>query len=193
MDRPDLPNPQKTSARRRLIRGAFSAPALMTVCTGSAFAQASNLRCLANAANATTAPAAWSTTGADSFLRVRLYRVRVCVNFEANGTTCKNVNDPANYQDRFYIKGSDLSSYTRGAGMPSNTQYLQISNTAFTPIGAPVPPIAAPTSIISEVYVDQYVAVRFNASGMLVGIGPNGPGDSGMVGISCWTSAFPRP
>lgn len=190
MEHSDLSNPQKASARRRLIRGAFSAPALMTVCTGSAFAQASNLRCLANAANHTgTPPAAWGITttnvGGDSFLRARLWKVTT--------RTCTTATPPV-CTDRatFYVKGSDLSGYSGGASILSNTQYLEINPGTYVTAASPVNPPGAPTVIVGTPgYVNQYVAVRFNASGMLVGVGPGNTG--GMVGMSCWTSAFPRP
>ena len=183
MDHPDLPNPQPTSARRRLMRGALSAPALMTVCSGSAFAQASNMRCLANAAGATTPPAAWGTTSTDTFLRVQLWRV----------TTLENCNNGGNNCDRvikFYVKGSDLGTMARGAGMPSSSQYLQINPTSYATIGAPVNAITAPPAIESQVYVSQYVALRIDATGQIVGIGSVGQG--GMVGMSCWNSVRPR-
>ena len=192
MDHPDLPKPQPTSARRRLIRGALSAPALMTVCSGSAFAQASNMRCLANAANATTPPADWGITKPDTFLRVRLYKVTT--------RRCNNANkscDPV--VDTHYIKGADLSLYVRDTGMPNNTQYLQINPTTYVTVGSPVaPPLATSTTngftttIVSEDYVNQYVAVRFNSSGVIVGVGvPGSGGQGGMVGTSCWASFSP--
>jgi len=187
MDHPDLPNPQKASARRRLIRGALSAPALMTVCAGSAFAAASNLRCLANAAGATTPPAAWGTTGGDTYLRVQLYRVITCTT-TAPSTVC--VAQPALH----YIRGNDLNMYVRGPGMPNNSQYLQIDPVSYVTIGLPVPNVVAPPTITSEGLVGQYVAIRFNSSGVIVGIGvPGSGGQGGMVGMSCWLSAFPRP
>ena len=192
MQRPDLPDLPKTAARRRLIRGALSAPALMTVCSGSAFAQASNMRCLANAAAATTPPAAWGTNSADAFLRVRLYMVttRRC-----NDTTSACEADVQTH----YIKGADLSMYTRSSAMPSNLQYLKIDPVTYTTVGSPISPPISPsinnghtTTIVSEAYVNQYVAVRFDSTGMIVGVGvPGTGGQGGMVGASCWASFRP--
>ena len=192
MDHPDLPNPQPPSARRRLIRGVLSAPALMTVCSGSAFAQASNMRCLANAANATTPPADWGRTAPDTYLRVRLYKVKT--------RTCNNGNNNCDVDvNTFYIKGADLSMYQRSASMPTNIQYLQINPTTYVTIGGPVsPPPATSTAngrttiIVSEDYVNQYVAVRFDSTGVIVGVGvPGSAGQGGMVGTSCWASFSP--
>ena len=185
MDHPDLPNPQPPSARRRLIRGVLAAPALMIVCSGSAFAQASNIRCLANAANATTPPGAWGTTtaNADTFLRVRLYLVTTRENCDSAGDNCTKVQ-------KFYVKGEDLGLMARGPGMPSNTQYLRIDPTNYATIGSPVNSITAPPTIRSQAYVNQYVALRIDAAGQIVGIGSVGQG--GMVGMSCWNSLRPR-
>ena len=182
---------QSTSARRRLIRGALSAPALMTVCSGSAFAQASNMRCLANAANATTPPAAWGTTSPDTFLRVQLYKVTT--------SQCNSQSNNCSIVDTRYIKGADLSLYARNAAMPNNNQYLQINPVTYVTIESPVnPPLATfttndfTTTLISEGYVNQYVAVRFDSSGMIVGVGvPGSGGQGGMVGTSCWASFSP--
>lgn len=185
MNQSDLPDPQRTSARRRLIRGALSAPALMTVCSGSAFAQASNMRCLANAANATTPPAEWGTTRTDLFLRVRLFLVRTTENCNdtGKGKKCTSV-------ERFYVKGSDLGSIARSSGMPTTTQYLQINPANYATIGSPVSPIVnppgAPPIIEFQDYVNQYAALRIDSTGRIVGIGSVGQG--GMVGMSCWTS-----
>lgn len=197
MDHPNRPVTPTVSARRRLIRGAFSAPALMTICSGSAFAQASNMRCLSNAANAVTPPAAWGTTSPDTFLRVRLWRVTTRTCNQGGGNCDPDVNT-------FYVRGSDLSMYSRAAGMPTDAQYLQIHPTTFVTSGPPVsPPPASVTSgtnpprtttIISEGSQNNpYVAVRFNSTGVIVGVGPSGSGGGGMVGTSCWTSAFPAP
>lgn len=64
-------------ARRQVVGRMLVAPALMTVCSGSAFAAASHLRCLINANDPVIPqpPVPAGTTTLDSFLRVRLYAV----------------------------------------------------------------------------------------------------------------------
>ena len=190
MDHPDLPNPQPPSARRRLIRGVLSAPALMTVCSGSAFAQASNMRCLANAATATTPPSTWGTTLADAFLRVQLYKVTT--------RKCNNGDNKCEADvEAFYVRGYDLRMYTRSATMPTDSQYLNIHPSTYVTSGSPITfPFTVngrTTSFISETPVIQYVAVRFDSTGTIVGVGvPGTSGQGGMVGTSCWASFKPR-
>lgn len=64
----------KTPARRKLIRGAFSVPALLAVHNGSALAASSNtLRCALNAAqNGGEAPG--ESSGGDKWIRVPIYK-----------------------------------------------------------------------------------------------------------------------
>ena len=190
MDHPDLPKPQPTSARRRLIRGVLSAPALMTVCSGSAFAQASNMRCLANAAAATTPPSDWGKIAPDTFLRVQLYKVTTRMCNPASNNCEADV-------EAFYVRGYDLRMYTRSAVMPTDSQYLTIHPgtyvTSGSPITFPFTDNGRTTSFISETPVNQYVAVRFDSTGTIVGVGvPGTTGQGGMVGMSCWASFKPR-
>ena len=62
-------------ARRRLLRGTFAAPAVMTLCSASALAAASNRRCIANqvgyADSALKYPPASAST--DTWIRVQLW------------------------------------------------------------------------------------------------------------------------
>jgi hypothetical protein len=61
------------SRRRALLR--IAAPSLLTVCSGSAMATASHMRCLVNA-QSTTPAAPWGTTGGpDAWVRVRLVEI----------------------------------------------------------------------------------------------------------------------
>jgi hypothetical protein len=60
---------------RRAVLAKAAAPALLTVCSGSAFATASHMRCLVNA-QTTTPAATWGTTGGpDAWVRVRLVEI----------------------------------------------------------------------------------------------------------------------
>ncbi len=91
------------SARRRLVRGTFVAPAVLALHSGSALAVASNLRCLANE---TTQPSPIvSSNTADSFIRVELY--------------CKS------NQTKWYLDGSSVYDFASRSGRGSvNTTFL---------------------------------------------------------------------
>jgi hypothetical protein len=65
--------PPYSSARRRLVRGAFGVPAALALHNGSALAAASNLRCVRAAADAALADPPGHTDAPDQFVRVQLY------------------------------------------------------------------------------------------------------------------------
>ncbi|MBK7277582.1 MAG: hypothetical protein IPI08_13850 [Betaproteobacteria bacterium] len=216
MDHTDPSAVQAPSARRRLIRGALAAPALMTLCSGSAFAAAST-RCLANA-QTMPQPAPSGTPAADTYLRVQLYKVTThavtpCTTAttstpvvetaatgkdkpkkpkdsgSADGSIPEPTTDaPCIPVDKFYVKGADLGTYPRGPGMPSSSQYLEISPTTYLTSGSPVSP---PTPVVSEGYVSQWAALRFDASGTIVGIGERTSTGGALLSLNCWNSAFP--
>ncbi|MCY7315564.1 MAG: hypothetical protein LH480_08065 [Rubrivivax sp.] len=161
---PTPPTPQ--AARRKLVRGIFAAPAIMTVCSGSAFAASSSLRCLSNQVvnNPTTMPV---TTALDSWLRVQLW---------STGDGSKK--SPYLY----YVSGADLQTWKR----PSTSVYLGSSqwqlfnintNSSGVQVGAPS----------GAVRCSQYAAIRFDANGNVVGVGTGAAGSTALPG-TCWTS-----
>ena len=168
------------SARRRLIRGVFSAPAALTLCSGSAFAAASNQQCVANAAVAAVQPLA--VAAADTWIRVRAY------NHIENG-----------YKNSSWIKGSDVADKATLAGTRSSVvdaNYVALSgtnslcvyaekNSGFTAnkivanLGLPTLPTSAN---------GYYYAVLINTNGDIVGISKISSVSGGAVQQSCWTS-----
>ena len=162
-----------TSARRKLLRATMSAPVLLTVYSGSAMAGAST-RCLANAvANPTTrpvitagSPAAAQST--DAFVRVRLYFTG-------------SANNPT-----YWVKGSDLGSSVSIAGGPSTLEFreFQIAGNTFVGTAQGSMPAGATPS-------DRYAAVRYDATGTVVGVGASSTSGSAIT-QSCWQS-FPSP
>ena len=166
------------NGRRKLLRATMSAPALLTVYSGSAMAGAST-RCLANAvAHPTTRPVITAGTPAaaqstDAFVRVRLY---------SNGPT----NNPT-----YWVKGSDLGSFVDTTQVPSATQWRKFriegsdANSFYPGNGATIdsmPSNAQPSN--------RYAAVRYDATGNVVGVGASGSGSA--ITQSCWHS-FPSP
>ncbi len=153
---------QKQAARRRLVRGVFAAPAIMTVCSGSAFAAGSSLRCLqSQCANPSVQPVA---NALDGWLRVQLWQT---------GTTTPS----------YFVCGADLQIYKR----TSNTVYLgttqwQPFNIATNVSGANC---AAPSGAVR---CAKYATVRFDAAGNVVGVGS---GTGSAVAGTCWSSFAP--
>jgi hypothetical protein len=65
----------QVSARRKLVRGAFSLPAVLAVHNGSALAASSNkFRCATNAVSSNQSLPVSSVTAADTWVRVQRYK-----------------------------------------------------------------------------------------------------------------------
>lgn len=74
---PSNPAPEaQRSARRRLVRGAFAAPAVLALYSGSAAAMASNLRCVNNQVRAGSKVFPAPSGNPDRFVRVQLWSLR---------------------------------------------------------------------------------------------------------------------
>jgi hypothetical protein len=170
---------QKVSARRRLIRGVFVAPAALTVFSGSAFAQAS-MTCVSKRVADPVLPEA--SASPDAFLRVPLYGL-------GNGG---NVSK--------WIKGADVVFLADGSKEPVNVflsrdDWLCVSKGQGAPngdwvVGQRYPDPRLPNgSRPQELRPEQLVAVRVDASGNIVGIvGTGGDAGSAVGWTSCWAS-----
>lgn len=159
----------KQAVRRKLVRGAFAAPAILTVCSGNAIAAQSSLRCLAThvANNTSVTP---KVGGLDTWSRVQLFKAT---------------------DGKYYVSGTQVSSVytTSNSWYPAVGTWLEINSTtgavattgAYTVSNSVTPPGATLTYTSP-----QYVVVRFDAAGNVTGIGTAGSGAN--VGASCWTS-----
>lgn len=180
MSTPDkTPTPQQ-AARRRLVRGAFAVPAVMTVVSGSAFATGSSMRCLANktvggpggvpAANPSSVPIASGTVGgpapADGWLRVELWH---------NASTGK-----------YYVWGSDLQVYKRTGNSVylGGSSYQEFDYAGNKTVGGS---IADPGGLTRS---GKFAGVQFNSVGNVVGVGVTSTGTSA-VPSTCWSSFAP--
>lgn len=174
--------PVQRQLRRKLVRGVFSAPAVMTVCSGSAFAAASNpMRCVANHVNGTNpkksaiAPSGSmvSSTAPDSVLRVQLKKKTI---------------SPGVY--KYYVTESSLSAFKRGtATVFVGTGYFrEVDIAAGSGAGGPIgADLSDPFSTSDS---GKWVVVQFDATGNIKSVGANltGSTTTSMVGGSCWTS-----
>lgn len=159
------------SARRRLIRGAFTAPAVMTLYCGSAFAATSNMRCVSNQVSNPSFP---GVGPADTWMRVQRYKL--WLNNSTTGT-------------EYWVKGSDVVAL-RGAKV-SITTYLgtnQFHKLGTSPIfTTTTPPTSGNRGL--EIDPDKFVAVRVDRDGNIVGVVESTTGTgSSAVANTCWTS-----
>ena len=163
----ERPN-QQQAARRKLVRGVFAAPALMTVCSGSALASQSSIRCLARhvSDNTNVMPKVGSL---DNWTRVQLHRAD---------------------DGKFYVSGSHVASVftTSNSVYPAVGTWLQIIGTAGATQGGPVGSALTvmPAGSTLTYPTPQYVVVRFDTAGNVTGVGKAGTGSN--VGASCWNS-----
>jgi hypothetical protein len=170
---PEQKQSPQQAARRKLVRGAFAVPAVMTVVSGSAFATSSSMRCLANQVtnSPTTKGVMDGTVGgaapADGWVRVELWK-------SADGAT-------------FYVRGSDLNSYFKRTG---NSVYLtnsewQVFDPTTNLLGAKV---SAPMGASAS---GKFASVRFDSTGSVVGLGGSGANGSSALPSTCWSSFAP--
>lgn len=160
-------------ARRKLLRGTFATPALLTVYSGGASA-ASIGSCLVKANNNPITGSSITVTGADDqLLRYQLWMVK--------GSGNSGVKS-------YWIKGADLTPFVRNSQPPflSSSQYQQfdIANNALVSntITTTQPGGKNETFTLSM----KYVVLRIDKTGAVVGAGATGTGAP--VGDSCWNS-----
>jgi hypothetical protein len=163
----------KLCARRRLIRGAFGVPAVLTLYSGSALAMTSSKRCLVNAVNSPpVTPSA--SPGPDTWVRVQLHEV------------------PSTTQ------GGDSNYWLSGAMLPSNRNFLpgskvqefSISENKLKgndPLGGR-PSTDLPSTATLGGDKKRWVALRLDADGSFVGAGLTGPTNSAPLTNLCFSS-----
>lgn len=166
----------KSSARRKLVRGAFGVPAVLALHSGSAIAASSAANCLVrqNLSPATGLPA----TADDGWFRYQLWVVR-----PYNGT-------PVSY----WIKGHELDAFKAASGTRPFLsksgrdwgwqEFYPSSNTvSATQIFTPPTFDSATQECVKK---GPYIVLRVDGKGAIVGAGASGTGSA--VGDSCWNS-----
>lgn len=157
------------AARRRLVRGVFAAPAALTLCSGSVYAAASNRQCLAKAAaGSVDAPA----NPAETWVRVEL---RKLTSYSKSST---------------WVSGADLK-LLQASDTPSpylsTTQWQCFGSTMTEYEAKRVYDTTPKKGTATPQPSGQYVAVRVDASGKIIGVQGIEAGGTAM-GQSCWTS-----
>ena len=157
----------KFNARRRLVRGSFSVPAVLTLASGSALA-ATSVTCLAKATLTPSTAPLQTSSGADTFMRVQLLArpenvpgagLRYLVTRASFGAIPVSTSFwlASTLWQRFNISTNQLINAQRNIAVPGDA----------TP-------------------VNYWVALRLDPLGNIVGLGASGSGS--VVGSSCWTS-----
>jgi len=181
---PQVPTPDaKTQARRRLIRGSFSVPAVLAVHNGSALAASSNkFRCAINATTGASNPAP-APGPADNWTRVPVYQ------WDKDANTTK-----------YYVKSADLIAVASSRGLgyvpPSGTDTGWIAFKS----GAGYAFVKAPGGTVTVSSANA--AVLFDTVGTAPSqtvrvVGFVQPGSAttvsgmGAISASCWTSIQP--
>lgn len=172
---------RRRSARRCLVKGSFSAPAVLTLASGSTWAKSSS-RCIANDAAQQNHPGV--QTGA-TYVQVQIY-------------TFKKDSSSATTN---WVKGSDLQAIATAAGVSCSwitaAQYLcmvggpsasgpdYVLGTIYDNTTTPV----APASL--NVLTGNYYAVSVDSNGNIIGVDSViKTGTGGAVHLSCWSSFF---
>jgi hypothetical protein len=176
----------KTQARRRLLRGSFSVPAVLAVHNGSALAASSSkLRCAVNATSGSANRVPSASTAADGFERVGFFAASVTV---GQTTTTKYYVRVTELQKR----ATDLSvGFVSPSGSPATdwVEYLSAGPYQYAK------PIAAPSDTatgLTAVLFDTLPAAGTSPPQIrLVGFvqpGTETVDNQGAIGASCWSS-----
>ncbi len=156
--------------RRRVLRGALSAPVVLTISNGAGAQMASNLRCVANQV---TTPVGGirsvpvSTSLTSSYLRVKLYRATPTAGL-------------------WYVSGTDIqnaSQIGRTVTWISIGQWWQFNPTTNLRVGASPVTGISPTLTSPE----RWAVLQVDQNGDIVSVG-NHSASTSMVYQSCWNS-----
>jgi hypothetical protein len=164
--------PRDMLARRRFVRGVFAAPAIMTVCSGSAHAAAVSATCLQKGQPPAPEPSAdpfWSGAETPTWLRAPVY--------EQGGVK--------------YVSYGDLNVIGRGTAPPvpmaSPADYLEINADGALTGNVLVSPKPAPASSPTN----SAVLVRIDGGGYVVGTGRGFGTQGALISMTCWMSVTP--
>lgn len=166
----------KDGARRKLVRGVFAVPAVLTLHSGSALAATSANSCLVrqNLSPITNEPPA---SFDDRFFRYQLLDVRP----RGGGTPQSS-----------WISGADLDPFKRAGNKPflGRTYWQQFDPVSNKLVGTPTLSPPPYDSATQELARGKFVVLQVDKMGDIVGAGASGSGSA--VGDSCWNSFATR-
>ena len=172
MQSPQESPSQPQASRRKLVRGVFAAPAILTVCSGSAMASQSSLQCLARHVTDGTNITPKVVGGLDAWARVQLHK--------ATDGKC-------------YVSGNQLQTTfaTSNGWWPNPGTWLGINTGTGAVLAGTysTPNTTMPPGATLMYSPKRYAVVRFDGAGNVTGVGTAGTGAN--VGKSCWNSFKP--
>ena len=172
-------SPHEASARRRLIRGAFSVPAVLTLHSGGAVA-ATSVLCSAKIPQTATVV----TDADDVYLRYRLWgwvknNTREVKSYYIQGSDFLSIGFPAKVDAKFQPKSGQWQLFDLSGGAPTGSFMAQKPGSSTTS-----QPPASNSYTFKQ--VDKWVVLRVDSQGYVVGIG--GGGNGVLASDSCVTS-----
>lgn len=170
------------TARRRLVQGMFAAPAVLTLHSGSALANASTGTCMAKLINDPVYPEpGYSAEPSSTYVRVQLWTLRP---------------SPNSSSVAHFIKGDDITSIayehpyvTNGFLQPGFWLEFDPANNSAIGTATSVTPSQGANSILA--HDGGYVALRFDGAGQeftIIGVVGAGEGGGSVISGSCWSS-----
>lgn len=185
----------KLSARRRLVRGVFAAPAALTLYSGSVAARSIRNCVTKQVENSDLTPTTPTGTQGTTYVRVRLQK------FQRNGNNSANRwsrwvrgFDVSNLQasgSSVFVSGTSAAStswYLYDKGTQSNYSAIVPGSTAGTISTTPSENTTTPSRTTTQ-SADQWVALRINSTGDIVGVvGIANTNTTSAVYQTCWSS-----
>lgn len=172
-DKTTVETTAKVSARRRLVRGVFAAPAALTLYSGGAIA-ATSVSCVARQQD----PKLVVGDPGTAWVRVPVWILTAAVDRGSN-----------------WVFGGDLAALNATSSYLSSTQWQAISvekNSSFKVkdiVNAkPVQPTSAGGNASPVQSTTTFVAVRIDSTGRIVGVEPIETNQGSALSTSCWTS-----
>lgn len=155
--------------RRRVLRGAISAPVVLTISSGAGAAMTSNLRCVNHQVNNAPLPRTYPA-GAGvpaTVIRVQLYR-------DAGNT-------------KRFFSGTELQGLahlSRPVTWISIGQWQEFSISANLRVGSPYLP--TPTPVLTDPI--EYANVQMDQDGYILSVGTNSTTSTSLIAATCWNS-----
>ncbi len=161
----------KQAARRKLVRGVFAAPAVLTVSSGASASVKSNMRCVNNQVT-NTAIVPKSYLAGDNSVPATAIRIKL---YEKGS--------------KYFFSGTELVGLahpSRAVSWLSVGQWHEFDWALQSKTGAP---LSGSDLLVSGcTHNGKYVNVLMDQQGYIVGVGKHLSGSNSMMVATCWNS-----